>query len=76
MPAVLRRLGHRAYGGNTADGPPVRGACARTAALRRGLGAPRAGRRVGAWVGLGRARLGPGVMDQMATREGGVNRSR
>jgi hypothetical protein len=61
MPAVLRRLGARAHGGDIADGPPVRGARSRTAALRRGLGAPRAGRRVGARVGLGRARLGPGA---------------
>jgi hypothetical protein len=58
---MLRRLGHHVYGGDAADGPPVRGVCARTAALRRGLGTPRAGRRVGARVGLGRARLGPGA---------------
>jgi hypothetical protein len=32
---VLRRLGAHAYGGDVADGPPVRGARARTAARTR-----------------------------------------
>jgi hypothetical protein len=61
MPAVLRRLRARAYGGDAADGLLVSGARARTAVLRRRLGAPRAGRRVGARVGLGRERFGPGA---------------
>jgi hypothetical protein len=61
MPAVLRRLGQCAYGGDAADGLPVRGACARTAARQRGLNAPRGGGRVGeraarAERALGRAR--------------------
>jgi hypothetical protein len=47
MLAVLRRLGARAYGGGTADGPPVRGVRARTAALASGrLGTGRVGARV------------------------------
>jgi hypothetical protein len=37
MLAVARRLGARAYGGGIADGPPVRGVRARTAALALGL---------------------------------------
>jgi hypothetical protein len=61
MPAVLRRLGQRAYGGDAADGPPVRGACACTVARQRGLDTPRGGGRVGeraarAERALGRAR--------------------
>jgi hypothetical protein len=61
MPAVLRRLGARAYGGGTADGPPVRDVRTRTAARASGLlgtgragGArPRDGARLGR-CGLGR----------------------
>jgi hypothetical protein len=53
MLAVLRRLGARAYGGDTADGPPVRGVRARTAALTSGrLGRARGGARD---LGTGRA---------------------
>jgi hypothetical protein len=40
MPAVLRRLEARAYGGDAADGPPIRGARAYGGAC---LGAPRDG---------------------------------
>jgi hypothetical protein len=61
MPTVLWRLGQRAYGGDSADGSAVRGACARTAARRRGLDAPRGGDTLGcgrprAWQALGGAR--------------------
>jgi hypothetical protein len=58
MPAVLRRFGHRTYGGGDADGPPVRGACACTAARRRGLGAPRGGERIGARAARAERALG------------------
>jgi hypothetical protein len=58
MLAVLRRVEARAYGGDTADGPAVRGVCARTAARTPGrLGMERAGGagpRDGApWAGRG-----------------------
>jgi hypothetical protein len=53
--AVLRRVGSRAYGGDAADGPLVRGARARTAARTpRRLGTVRIGARVprdAAWRG-------------------------
>jgi hypothetical protein len=52
IPAVLQRLEVRAYGGDAADGPPVRGACARMAACASGhLGTGRFG---GAGIGTGR----------------------
>jgi hypothetical protein len=58
MPTVLRQLEQHAYGGDAADGLPVRGACARTVARRRGLDAPRGGGRVGVRATSGRASLG------------------
>jgi hypothetical protein len=45
---------------------------ARTAALRRGLGSPRAGRRVGARVGSGSARFGPGAASGGVGAEAGA----
>jgi hypothetical protein len=58
-PWVTRDDGGDARRATAATSPTDRRsvACARTAALRRGLGAPRAGRRVGGRVGSGRARL-------------------
>jgi hypothetical protein len=52
---VLRQLRARTYGGDADDGPSVRGARARTEALRRGLGASRGGMRVGARVTSGQS---------------------
>jgi hypothetical protein len=66
MPRRTTALGRRKYGGDTADGPPVRGVRARTAALTPGcLGTGRVGARgsrdgacLGQW-GLGqRGRVG------------------
>jgi hypothetical protein len=77
MPAVIRRLGARAYGGGIAD-PPVRGVRARTAALtprRLGTGCvggagPRDGAR------LGRRGLGQRGRGRRSKAGGGRRRRR
>jgi hypothetical protein len=68
-PGRATGLGRRAYGGNTADGPAVRGVRTYGGAAGADSAQPRAGRRVGAWVGSGGAHLGPGAASEGAARK-------
>jgi hypothetical protein len=76
MPAVLRRLGGGTYGADAADGPSVRGMCARTAACRCGLGAPRSGEACWDARSSGGARFGPGAASGGVGAEAGAGGTR
>jgi hypothetical protein len=73
---VLRWLRDRAYGGDAANGPPVRGTCTRTAARRRGLGAPRGGEARWGASSSGSARFGPGATSGGVGAEAGAGGAR
>jgi hypothetical protein len=77
MLAVLRRLEGRAYGGDTADRPPVRCVRARTAALTSGcLGRAHVGARdLGTWRASGGAWPGEARSRTPEPAAGGARRS-